>query len=84
MIPYKGYLILGKALRVHLNSPDWWRSHGDVFVNSSNGSIHTGSCSKYEWMRSPVFRETHDVKVKNEIGRLAREYGKLEKPSKLW
>jgi hypothetical protein len=41
MIPYKGYLIWGKAVRVNPNLPDdAWRSHGDVFVNSSNGSIH--------------------------------------------
>jgi hypothetical protein len=40
MIPYKGYLISGKAVRVNPNSSDGWRSHGDVFVNSSNGSIH--------------------------------------------
>jgi hypothetical protein len=39
MIPYKGYLIRGMAVRVHPNSPDW-RSQGDVFVNSSEGSIH--------------------------------------------
>jgi hypothetical protein len=40
MIPYKGYLIWGKAVRVNPNSAHGWRSHGDVFVNSSNGSIH--------------------------------------------
>ena len=40
MIPYKGYFIRGMAVRVHPNSPDWWRSQGDVFVNSSEGSIH--------------------------------------------
>jgi hypothetical protein len=40
MIPYKGYIIRGKAVTVHPHSPEWWRSHGDVFVNSSNGSIH--------------------------------------------
>jgi hypothetical protein len=40
MVPYKDYLIRGKAVRVNPNSPDGWRSHGDVFVNSSKGSIH--------------------------------------------
>jgi hypothetical protein len=40
MVPYKDYLIRGKAVRVNPNSQDGWRSHGDVFVNSSNGSIH--------------------------------------------
>jgi hypothetical protein len=38
MIPYKGYLIWGKAVRVHPKVPQWWRSHGDVFTNAGKGS----------------------------------------------
>jgi hypothetical protein len=30
------------------------------------------------------FHQTHDVKVKDEILRLATEYGKLENPGCLW
>ena len=40
MIRYKGYLVLRKALRLHPNSPDWWRSQGSVFTDSPQGSIH--------------------------------------------
>jgi hypothetical protein len=38
MIPYKGYLIRGKAVRVHPNVPQWWRSQGSVFANAGKGS----------------------------------------------
>jgi hypothetical protein len=40
MVQYKGYLILGKALRVDPSSPDWWRSQGSVYTDSSEGSVH--------------------------------------------
>jgi hypothetical protein len=40
MVQYKGYLILGKALRVYPNSPDWWRSQGSILTNDEQGSIH--------------------------------------------
>jgi hypothetical protein len=40
MVQYKDYLIVGRALRVHPNSPDCWRSQGDVFTNTPKGTIH--------------------------------------------
>ena len=40
MIPYKGYLIQGKAVRVHPNVPQWWRSRGDILVNTGKTSIN--------------------------------------------
>jgi hypothetical protein len=40
MVQYKGYLIIGKALRVNPDSSDWWRSQGDVFTKSRKGTIH--------------------------------------------
>ena len=40
MIPYKGYLIRGKAVRVHPTSSEWWRSQGSVFTGRLEGSIH--------------------------------------------
>jgi hypothetical protein len=38
-VEYKGYLIFGNALRVHPTSSDWWRSQGNVFTNTQEGSI---------------------------------------------
>jgi hypothetical protein len=38
MIPYKGYLIWGKAVGVHPNVPQWWHSHGDVSTNAGKAS----------------------------------------------
>ena len=35
---YKGYLISGKALVIHRNSPDW-RSQGNVFTKTREGSL---------------------------------------------
>jgi hypothetical protein len=35
MIRYKGYLVLGKALRLHPNSPDWWRARRAVFLQTA-------------------------------------------------
>jgi hypothetical protein len=40
MVRYKGYLIVGKALRVHPTSPEWWRSQGGVFANKQQEYIH--------------------------------------------
>jgi hypothetical protein len=37
MVSYKGYLILGEALKIH---PDWWRSQGTVYMNNPEGYIH--------------------------------------------
>jgi hypothetical protein len=34
MVGYKGYLIVGHALRVHPISSDWWRSQGNVFTDT--------------------------------------------------
>jgi hypothetical protein len=39
MVEYKGYLIIGAALRVHRSSSDWWRSQGSVYTNTPEGSI---------------------------------------------
>ena len=38
MIEYKGYFILGAALMIHPNSPDW-RALGTVFAKTPQGSI---------------------------------------------
>ena len=35
---YKGYCILGKALMVHPNSPDW-RALGTVYAKNPQGSL---------------------------------------------
>jgi hypothetical protein len=40
MIPYKGFTIFGKAMRVLPGSPGWWRSEGSVFTDTPEGSIH--------------------------------------------
>jgi hypothetical protein len=40
VIPYKGYLIWGKAVRVHPKAPEWWRSQGGIFRNAGKGSTH--------------------------------------------
>jgi hypothetical protein len=40
MVDYKGYLIVGHAVRVHPTSSDWWRSQGSVYTNSPEGTIH--------------------------------------------
>jgi hypothetical protein len=37
MIEYKGYFILGAALMIHPNSPDW-RALGTVFAKTPQGS----------------------------------------------
>jgi hypothetical protein len=37
MVFYKGYLIVGEALKLHA---DWWRSQGCVYTNSPEGTIH--------------------------------------------
>jgi hypothetical protein len=37
MVSYKGYLIIGEALKLH---PDWWRSQGTIFMNNPEGYIH--------------------------------------------
>jgi hypothetical protein len=37
MVSYKGYLIVGEALKLHA---DWWRSQGSVYTNSPEGTIH--------------------------------------------
>jgi hypothetical protein len=39
MIPYKGYLISGEAVRIHPDAPDWWRTQGAVFTNKPKESI---------------------------------------------
>jgi hypothetical protein len=39
MVDYKGYLIVGYTVRVHPTSSDWWRSQGNVFTNTPEGSI---------------------------------------------
>ena len=38
MTEYKGYFILGTALMIHPNSPDW-RALGTVFAKTPQGSI---------------------------------------------
>ena len=38
MREYKGYFILGTALMIHPNSPDW-RALGTVYTKSPQGSI---------------------------------------------
>ena len=38
MIEYKGYFMLGTALMVHPNSPDW-RALGTVFAKTPQGAI---------------------------------------------
>ena len=38
MIEYKGYFILGTALMVHPNSPDW-RALGTICTRTPEGSI---------------------------------------------
>ena len=38
MIEYKGYFMLGTALMIHPNSPDW-RALGTVFAKTPQGSI---------------------------------------------
>jgi hypothetical protein len=38
MVEYKGYSILGKALKVYPDSP-YWYSEGDVFTHEPGGSI---------------------------------------------
>ena len=39
MVQYKGYLMVGMALRVHPDSPERWRSQGSIFTNDEQGSI---------------------------------------------
>jgi hypothetical protein len=39
MVGYKGYLIVGHVLRVHPTSSDWWRSQGNVFTDTVEGTI---------------------------------------------
>lgn len=38
MTEYKGYFMLGTALMIHPNSPDW-RALGTVFAKTPQGSI---------------------------------------------
>ena len=39
MVDYKGYLIVGQAVGVHPTSSGWWRSQGNVFTGTAQGSI---------------------------------------------
>jgi hypothetical protein len=39
MIQYKGYFILGGAVKIPPNSPAWWRSQGSVFTNTPEGAV---------------------------------------------
>jgi hypothetical protein len=39
MIDYKGYLIVGHAVKVHPTSSGWWRSQGNVSMAAAEGSI---------------------------------------------
>jgi hypothetical protein len=39
MVEYEGYFIVGHALRVHPTSSDWWRSQGNVFTDTAEGTI---------------------------------------------
>jgi hypothetical protein len=39
MAHYKGYSVFGKAEMIPASSPAWWRSQGNVFTNTQEGSI---------------------------------------------
>jgi len=49
MTEYKGYFILGTALMIHPNSPDW-RALGTVYAKTPQGSIVKVGC-----VGGPVF-----------------------------
>ena len=49
MTEYKGYFILGTALMIHPNSPDW-RALGTVYTKTPQGSIVKVGC-----VGGPVF-----------------------------
>jgi hypothetical protein len=40
MVDYKGYLIVGYAVRVHPTSSDWWRSQGVIFESQRAAQDH--------------------------------------------
>jgi hypothetical protein len=56
MIPYKGYLIWGKAVGVHPNVPQWWHSHGDVSTNAGKASSNINT-SKAEFSSPKKLRK---------------------------
>ena len=43
MTEYKGYFMLGTALMIHPNSPDW-RALGTVYTKTPQGSIVQVGC----------------------------------------
>ena len=63
MIPYKGYLIRGKAVRVHPTSPEWWRSQGGVFSNDPGGSMHIKHLDEGFIFESKKAAEAHGLKL---------------------
>jgi hypothetical protein len=52
MVDYKGYLIVGYAVRVHPTSSDWWRSQGVIL--SPNVPLKTTALNsaKSGWTRT--------------------------------
>jgi hypothetical protein len=63
MIPYKGYLIRGKAVRVHPNSPEWWRSQGSVFTAGPEGSTHLKQLDEGFIFESKKAAEAHGLEL---------------------
>jgi hypothetical protein len=63
MIPYKGYLIRGKAVRVHPKSPEWWRSQGSVFTARAEGSIQLKRLDEGFIFESKKIAEAHGLEL---------------------
>jgi hypothetical protein len=63
MIPYKGYLIRGKAVRVHPKSPEWWRSQGSVFTGRAEGSIQLKRLDEGFIFESKKIAEAHGLEL---------------------
>jgi hypothetical protein len=63
MVRYKGYVIVGKALRVHPTSPEWWRSQGGVFANKKQKYIHIKHLDAGFIFESKQAAESHGLEL---------------------
>jgi hypothetical protein len=62
MIEYKGYLILGTALMVHPNSPDW-RAGGIVWSKTPEGFVLEVARSGGPIFTTKVSAERHGLEL---------------------